>query len=671
MSYPLFCAHCGAANLPQAIVCIQCRQSPRAKSLEAAVANSAGSLPINYLLNQRYLILGQVGMGGMGAVYKAEDTTLGRRLVAIKELSQDDFSPREINLVTNAFKQEAHMLAGLHHPNLPSIHDYFNQGGRSYLVMTFIEGETLEHYLNSTRNGYLTIKEALDIGIQLCTALEFLHTRQPPIIFRDLKPANIMRTQNGHLYLIDFGIVRYFKPGQTRDTRALGTLGYAAPEQYGRAQTTPRADMYSLGATLHYLLSGNDPVNTPFRFAPLNFQDQPELLELEMLVMQMVDMDESKRPGSIAAIKQVLQRIASLEGEYRTYLNRTHSLSSSSSLPTIRIHPPSPVSMPLKLSALPPQARSTPPSRPGASIYTHHNFWPINAIAWSPDGKFIASASTNVQLWEATTGKIIFTYRGHLKTVNAVAWSIDRRTSTAGRGYLIASGSDDKTVQVWDAATGKHITTFSGHNRFLRGGSVKALAWSPDGALIASASHDKTVQVWHVATGGIVYKYQKHANRLKSGSANALAWSPNGHYIASGSDDKSVQVWEGTSGTHVFTYRGVTAEVQAIAWSPNSKYIASGDKTGRVRIWEIETENYLNTYVAHSAAIRSIDWSSDGKYIATASDDQTVQIWDAITGNQVFTYSKHTARVKDVAWSPDSKLIASASEDNAVQIWQP
>ncbi len=584
-------------------------------------------------------------MGGMGAVYKAEDTKLGNRLVAIKELSQSDLNPREIALASKAFKQEAHMLAGLHHPNLPSIHDYFNQGGRSYLVMTFIEGETLEHYLNSTTNGYLTIKEVLDIGIQLCTALDFLHTRQPPIIFRDLKPANIMRTQNGHIYLIDFGIVRRFKPGQTRDTHALGTLGYAAPEQYGRAQTTPRADIYSLGATLHYLLSGNNPVNTPFRFASLNFQDQPELLDLEMLVMQMVDMDEIKRPGSAAAIKQALQRIAPLEGEYKPHVNSTR-LQRNPSPATRRIHTPGPASMPLQVSALPPQASSTP-SRQGASIYTYRNFWPVNAIAWSPDGKLIASASTNVQLWEASTGK------------------------TPGRGYRIASGSDDKTVQVWNAATGKNITTYTGHAHILRGGSVKALAWSPDGTLIASAGHDKTVQVWHVATGGTVHTYQGHAHWRKGGSVNTLVWSPDGRFIASGSNDKTVQVWEAVSGAYVFTYRGVTAEVHAIAWSPNSKFIASGDTTGRIRIWDVDTGNYLLTYVAHSAAVRGIDWSPDGKYIASASDDTSVQIWDAITGNQVITYFQHIASVKAVAWSPDSKLIASASEDNTVQVWQP
>src|SRR5438876_3995810 len=118
------------------------------------------------------------------------------------------------------------------------------------------------------------MEEALDAGMQLCSVLGYLHACQPPIIFRDLKPANIMRTAESNLYLIDFGIARHFKPGQARDTVAFGSPGYAAPEQYGQAQTTPRSDIYSLGAILHQLLSGNDPSVAPFRFKSLSQSSQ-------------------------------------------------------------------------------------------------------------------------------------------------------------------------------------------------------------------------------------------------------------------------------------------------------------------------------------------------------------------------------------------------------------
>jgi serine/threonine protein kinase len=263
------------------------------------------------LLKERYRIINQIGQGGQATIYKGEDTELGNRLVAIKEMSQDGLSPKELLEAADAFKREAHMLAGLQHPNIPSIYDYFNEAGHWYLVMEFIEGETLEDYFARTEGGRLPVKEVLDIGIQLCSVLEYLHNHQPPIIFRDLKPGNIMRTADGHLYLIDFGIARHFKPGQSRDTIALGSLGYAAPEQYGKAQTTARSDNYSLGVILHQALTGNDPVSnkpTMFDFPSLNLPGDPAAADLQKLLLQMLDRQESARPDS-TFVKQELQRI--------------------------------------------------------------------------------------------------------------------------------------------------------------------------------------------------------------------------------------------------------------------------------------------------------------------------------------------------------------------------
>jgi tetratricopeptide (TPR) repeat protein len=263
----------------------------------------------NHLLNQRYRILSQLGKGGFGAIYKAEDAQLGNRLLAVKEMSQSGLSPQEIIETTENFKREALLLASLKHPNLPSIYDHFSEAGRWYLVMDFIEGETLEEHLNKEPEGHLSVEETQRIGIQLCTVLGYLHGRQPPIIFRDLKPANIMMTPDGHLYLIDFGIARHFKPGQTKDTIAFGSPGYAAPEQYGKAQTTARSDIYSLGATLHQMLTGIDPSQTPFQFTSLQQQGQPAPPSLESLIMQMLEMNESKRPDSMITVKQQLQSI--------------------------------------------------------------------------------------------------------------------------------------------------------------------------------------------------------------------------------------------------------------------------------------------------------------------------------------------------------------------------
>lgn len=259
---------------------------------------------------QRYLIINQVGTGGFGVVHKAVDLQHGNQLVAIKELRLRGLPLQAVVDATCAFKREVQLLSQLHHPNLPGIYDYFTTPEHWYLVMDFIEGKTLEQCQEQAQGRRWPLSEVLDIGIQLCTVLEYLHSQQPPIIFRDLKPSNIMRTPRGHLYLIDFGIARHFKPGQARDTVALGSPGYAPPEQYGRAQTTTRSDIYSLGALLHHLLTTHDPAEAHFQFAPLHSNSHLGIFELGTLVMQMVEMDASKRPASMKIVKHELERIA-------------------------------------------------------------------------------------------------------------------------------------------------------------------------------------------------------------------------------------------------------------------------------------------------------------------------------------------------------------------------
>ncbi len=199
-------------------------------------------LLLHTLFRNRYFIMSQVGAGGFGSVYKARDIQNGDRLVAIKEVSLLGLHPQAMIEATAAFQREVSVLSQLDHPNLPHLYEYFQDPGHWYLVvMDFIAGETLEEYQSKVPNRRLLLSEVLDIGLQLCRVLAYLHSQQPPIIFRDLKPANIMRNHTGQLYLIDFGIARYFKPGQTRDTVALGSPGYAVdmPPQSSMAKHKP------------------------------------------------------------------------------------------------------------------------------------------------------------------------------------------------------------------------------------------------------------------------------------------------------------------------------------------------------------------------------------------------------------------------------------------------
>lgn len=198
MASTTFCNECGAANPVQATFCFACNSSLQAPAplpplhLQATSPNTANqtkkaSEPLNssYLLHSRYSIVNQVGTGGFGAVYQAKDTLFSHRLVAIKEMNQDGLSPSELAEATAAFEREALLLSELIHPNLPRIHDHFSEHGRSYVVMDFIPGDTLEDYQDKVVQR-LPIEMALEIGIQLAPVLDYLHSHQPPIIFRDV-----------------------------------------------------------------------------------------------------------------------------------------------------------------------------------------------------------------------------------------------------------------------------------------------------------------------------------------------------------------------------------------------------------------------------------------------------------------------------------------------------
>jgi oligopeptide transport system substrate-binding protein len=310
-----YCPACGAANEYEPSEDARCFACGTPLDDAAPVPPSNGErLAPGDLLHDRYRIINQVGTGGYGAVYRALDTRDGDKLVAIKAIHLRGLKPQEAIEATDTFNREVSLLAGLAHPNLPRVYDHFTDVAHWFLVMDFIEGETLEDYIrHTTKTGQLRLSEILEIGIQLCTVLEYLHTRQPPIIFRDVKPANIMRSKHGHLYLIDFGIARRHKPGQRKDTIALGSPGYAAPEQYGRAQTTAQADIYSLGVTLHQLLTGHDPAETPFHLPLLTSFQLALPPKLITLIERMLDLDASQRPENMVAVRQALQDIAAAQ----------------------------------------------------------------------------------------------------------------------------------------------------------------------------------------------------------------------------------------------------------------------------------------------------------------------------------------------------------------------
>lgn len=227
------------------------------------------SLKANFVLQNRYKISGVIGSGGMGMVYLARDLNFTdvRKLVAIKEMQTNAADPGLRASMLKTFRREANILAALSHPAIPKIFDFFDLNDRAYLVMEYINGSDLEALLSKTRE--LPVEKIIDWSIELCDVLEFLHSQKPdPIVFRDLKPSNVMIDSLGKVRLIDFGIAKAFVTGVKHTM--IGTEGYSAPEQY-KGDMTPQSDIYSLGATIHQLLTRKDPRLEP----PFSFQERP------------------------------------------------------------------------------------------------------------------------------------------------------------------------------------------------------------------------------------------------------------------------------------------------------------------------------------------------------------------------------------------------------------
>jgi hypothetical protein len=241
----------------------------------------------------------------MAAVYQAADLRTNR-IVALKEMSQDGLSPEDLRDALASFAFEADTLARLRHPNLPGVYERFSIGARHYLAMEYIDGQTLEQRQRAAGNKPLPEAEVLDWARQLCDVLTYLHGQRPPIIFRDLKPGNVMLTAKGEIKLIDFGIARVFSPGRTQDTQLLGTPGFAPPEQYGKAQTDPRADVYALGCTLYALLTGYDPGTTPFALPPMHTRNPALSPHVQRAIERATQHDREQRYPSADAFARDL-----------------------------------------------------------------------------------------------------------------------------------------------------------------------------------------------------------------------------------------------------------------------------------------------------------------------------------------------------------------------------
>ena len=260
----------------------------------------------NTIVGGRYRVVKPLGGGGMKMVYLAEDLRLAARPSALAEMVDSFTSPEMQKQAIAAFQREADMLAQLSNEHIPRVFDRFSEQNRHYLVMEFIDGATLEEEMKQS-GGRLAEPRVIDVALQILATLEYLHGLEPPVIYRDLKPSNVMMMANGQAKLIDFGIARHFQPLQ--NATMIGTQGYAPPEQY-RGKVEQRSDLYALGATMHHALSGRDPANEPpFSFPRLATLCPGLKPALAALVDEALAYDVERRVPSAAEFRNRLENI--------------------------------------------------------------------------------------------------------------------------------------------------------------------------------------------------------------------------------------------------------------------------------------------------------------------------------------------------------------------------
>jgi len=395
----------------------------------------------------------------MGSVYRARDLHFPNvvKLVAVKEMINLAPDPLIRQTIVQNFEREANMLATLNHPAIPRIYDYFTQNDHSYLVLEFVHGKDLETVI-ADANGFLPEDQIISWAIQLCDVLAYLHGHKPdPIIFRDMKPSNVMINHNGDVVLVDFGIAKTFQTGQKGTM--IGTEGYSPPEQY-RGEATPIADIYSLGAALHHAITRRDPrLEPPFSFAerPLKRINSNISTELEAVVNTALQYNPADRFPSATAMKDALMNVARKTGSFAKI---------TSALPVA-----SGGVKPLWSFKCEDEIRSTPVLHQGSLFIGcyDNNLYALNAadgqFQWKyateggivsrplvfENNVFFGSEDQRLHVVNVRTGKVVWTYYTEGKIYSS---------PRIAEGHIFF-GSDDQDLHAVNVNTGRAIWKFS------------------------------------------------------------------------------------------------------------------------------------------------------------------------------------------------------------------
>jgi len=640
----------------------------------------------------RYKLLQQIGEGGMGVVYMAEQEEPVRRRVALKiiKLGMDTKS------VIARFEAERQALALMDHPNIAKVFDGGATGaGRPYFVMELVRGVKITEYCDEAR---LSTRERLALFIQVCQAIQ--HAHQKGIIHRDIKPSNILVTLNDGVVVpkvIDFGIAKATegrltdKSLFTRFEALLGTPAYMSPEQalMTSLDIDTRSDIYSLGVLLYELLAGStpfdekellasgidamrqtirekEPVRPSTRFATLMAEeltttakrrsaDSSKLLhqlqgDLDWIVMKCLEKDRTRRyetaNGLVADLKRhlndepVVARPPSKAYRLQKTFRRNKLVFAAASAVTLALVAGLAFSTWAFLSEAA-QRRTADEQR-------------ANAVR--------AQQAEETEHRRADAETMIAQRHFYVANLNLAQQAWEKNNIVRLRQLLVETQTaPDLGFEwfYWQRQTHLALKTIRGHSK-----AVFSVAYSPDGQRLVSGSFDGTAKIWDLASGRELVTLKGHSAEIRS-----VAYSPDGRRIVTGSYDHTARVWDAGSGRELCKLEGHRAQVLFASFSRDGQRIVTGSHDFTAKVWSVAGGQELLTLEGHTALVWWVEFSPDGQRIVTGSFDQTAKVWDAASGQELLILKGHTHTVRSVAFSPDGRRIATGSLDCTARVW--
>jgi serine/threonine protein kinase len=607
-----------------------------------------------------YEILGELGEGGMGVVYKARQLGLNR-VVALKVIRKERLVRRN---ALRRFRREAEAAARLLDPHVVTIYQFGPAGDTYFLAMEYVDGIDLQRLIE--REGPLPVARACDYIRQAAQGLQ--HAFEQQLVHRDIKPANLIVTlppaepgavapvraspgRGSVLKLLDLGLARLLheaiQPGPnessavTQDGAFIGTPDFIAPEQAQNPSGADiRADLYSLGCSFYYLLTGRTPFPGGTLLDKLDGHRWGEPAP--------VDRVRSDVPAEVIAVlrKTMAKRP---EERYQTPAELAEDLEpftrtgSSANLPRVLLRGSDPAAA-AELT-LPAQSSSQECRR-----LEGHTDW-VKTVMFTPDGRYLLSGSWDqtVRLWETASGKEVRSFATHESGMHCIAFSPD--------GFLAISGNWDNTLRLWDVRTGNELLCFTGHT-----GIVDSVAVSPDGRRAASAGWDQSVRLWDMQTGEELHRFLGHTNEVTS-----VAFAPDGRRLVSGGHDGTIQLWDAAGLRPLLYFDGQVGVIWDVHFSADGRRVVYCGDT--IRLWDIEGSLLMRLKYKCPEPVTSVVCTPDGRQVLAGGSDGVLRLFDVATRHEVHRFVGHTSKITSVVCSQDGRHAASGSGDKLIRVW--